>query len=58
MEKRQLGRSALMVSKLGLGCMSLGTDAKQARTIIEAALDEGVNYFDTADLMITAKTKK
>jgi aryl-alcohol dehydrogenase-like predicted oxidoreductase len=50
MEKRQLGRSTLMVSKLGLGCMSLGTDAKQARTIIEAALDEGINYFDTADL--------
>lgn len=58
MEKRQLGRSALMVSKLGLGCMSLGTDAKQARTIIEAALDEGVNYFDTADLYDYGENEK
>jgi aryl-alcohol dehydrogenase-like predicted oxidoreductase len=58
MEKRQLGRSALIVSKLGLGCMSLGTDAKQARTIIEAALDEGVNYFDTADLYDYGENEK
>ena len=50
MEKRQLGRSDLYVSKMGLGCMSLGTNAKQARAIIEAALEEGINYFDTADL--------
>jgi aryl-alcohol dehydrogenase-like predicted oxidoreductase len=50
MEKRQLGRSDLYVSRLGLGCMSLGTDEKAAREIIEAALDEGINYFDTADL--------
>ena len=39
-----------MVSKMGLGCMSLGTDVKNAAEIIESALDEGINYFDTADL--------
>lgn len=50
MEKRQLGRSELFVSRLGLGCMSLGTDEKVAREIIEAALSKGINYFDTADL--------
>ncbi|MCM3111555.1 aldo/keto reductase [Lederbergia lenta] len=50
MEKRKLGLSNLQVSKLGLGCMSLGTDEQKATKIIEAALDEGVNYFDTADL--------
>ena len=50
MEKRQLGNSDLYVSELGLGCMSLGTDAKKAQEIIEVALDEGINYFDTADL--------
>ncbi|CAM3963507.1 aldo/keto reductase [Lederbergia lenta] len=49
-EKRKLGLSNLQVSKLGLGCMSLGTDEQKATKIIEAALDEGVNYFDTADL--------
>jgi aryl-alcohol dehydrogenase-like predicted oxidoreductase len=50
MEKRKLGESDLFVSKMGLGCMSLGTDARKAAGIIKAALDEGVNYFDTADL--------
>lgn len=50
MEKRQLGRSNLHVSRLSLGCMSLGTDEKAAREIIETALEVGINYFDTADL--------
>lgn len=50
MEKRKLGKSDLMVSVLGLGCMSIGTNEKSAREIIEAALEEGINYFDTADL--------
>ncbi len=50
MEKRQLGNSNLSVSTMGLGCMSLGTDESKATEIISAALDEGVNYFDTADL--------
>ena len=50
MEQRKLGKSDLHISKLGLGCMSLGTDRKKAAKIIETALDEGINYFDTADL--------
>ncbi|WML47633.1 aldo/keto reductase [Neobacillus sp. PS3-34] len=50
MNKRRLGTSDLMVTELGLGCMSIGTDETKAKEIIEAALDEGVNYFDTADL--------
>ncbi|MBY0122511.1 aldo/keto reductase [Bacillus sp. S/N-304-OC-R1] len=50
MKKRQLGSSDLFVSELGLGCMSLGTDSMKVQEIIHAALDEGINYFDTADL--------
>jgi aryl-alcohol dehydrogenase-like predicted oxidoreductase len=50
MKKNQLGKSDLLVSEIGLGCMSLGTDEKVARQIINAALEEGINYFDTADL--------
>ncbi|WP_282035404.1 aldo/keto reductase [Metabacillus indicus] len=50
MKQRQLGTSDLMVSEVGLGCMSLGTDKEQAESIIDAALHEGINYFDTADL--------
>ena len=50
MEKRKLGKSNLLVSELGLGCMSIGTDEKTAFEIIQTALEEGINYFDTADL--------
>lgn len=50
MKKRQLGNSNLHVSEIGLGCMSLGQDAAHAESIISAALEEGINYFDTADL--------
>ena len=50
MKKRKLGHSDLYVSELGLGCMSIGTEEKTARNIIETALEEGINYFDTADL--------
>lgn len=50
MKKRQVGKSDLYVSELGLGCMSLGTEPKKAQEIIETALEEGINYFDTADL--------
>ncbi|WP_019154385.1 aldo/keto reductase [Robertmurraya massiliosenegalensis] len=50
MKKNKLGKSDLLVTELGLGCMSLGTDKAHAQKIVEAALDEGINYFDTADL--------
>lgn len=50
MKKTRLGTSDLFVSELGLGCMSLGTEEKKAQAIIEAALEAGINYFDTADL--------
>ncbi|WP_144547579.1 aldo/keto reductase [Bacillus sp. X1(2014)] len=50
MKKRKLGNSDLYVTEVGLGCMSIGTEEKTARKIIEAALEEGINYYDTADL--------
>ncbi|MDT2045576.1 oxidoreductase [Priestia aryabhattai] len=50
MKKRQLGSSNLLVSEVSLGCMSLGTDMKNAERIIDEAVDLGINYFDTADL--------
>ncbi|WP_230487207.1 aldo/keto reductase [Nocardioides anomalus] len=50
---RRLG--ALDVSPTGLGCMSFvqstePADEQVAREVIEAALDEGVSFFDTADI--------
>ncbi|WP_010284417.1 aldo/keto reductase [Bacillus timonensis] len=50
MEKRRIGSSDLFVSKIGLGCMSIGTEERKALQIIDAALDLGINYLDTADL--------
>jgi aryl-alcohol dehydrogenase-like predicted oxidoreductase len=50
MNKRRLGHSDLYVSEIGLGCMSLGTDETKAIKLIHEALEQGVNYLDTADL--------
>jgi 1-deoxyxylulose-5-phosphate synthase len=50
LKKRRIGTSDLYVSEISLGCMSLGTDEKQATKIIDSALDSGINYLDTADL--------
>lgn len=46
------------MTELGLGCMSIGTEEKVARQIIEAALEEGINYFDTADLYDFGENEK
>ncbi|MGA9225182.1 MAG: aldo/keto reductase [Mesobacillus sp.] len=58
MKKRQLGTSDLYVSEIGLGCMSLGTDQLRAESVINAALEEGINYFDTADLYDFGKNEE
>ncbi|WP_332629277.1 aldo/keto reductase [Halalkalibacter flavus] len=50
MKTRKLGRSDLDVSEVSLGCMSIGTEISHAKKVIEAALDGGINYLDTADL--------
>lgn len=50
MKMNRLGRSELRVGEIGLGCMSLGTDASNAIPMIHKALDSGVNFLDTADL--------
>jgi aryl-alcohol dehydrogenase-like predicted oxidoreductase len=46
-----LGRSGLVVSTVGLGTNNFGfkIDATAARAVIDAAIDEGITLFDTAD---------
>ncbi|HZG78392.1 MAG TPA: aldo/keto reductase [Paenibacillus sp.] len=50
MKRNRLGASDLIVSEIGLGCMSLGTEETKAVAIVREALDRGVNFLDTADL--------
>lgn len=51
MQLRNLGRSGLRVSAVGLGCNNFGgrIDTAASRRVIERALDLGVTLLDTAD---------
>jgi aryl-alcohol dehydrogenase-like predicted oxidoreductase len=52
MEIRNLGRSGLRVSSIGLGCNNFGGRIDEAATklVIHKALDLGITLFDTADV--------
>src|SRR5689334_80430 len=52
MEYRPLGRTGVRVSPLCLGCMNFGwgADEDESRRIIDAALDAGINFLDTANV--------
>jgi aryl-alcohol dehydrogenase-like predicted oxidoreductase len=56
MQKRELGKSGLEVSALGLGCMGMSfgfgppKDTAEMTRVIHAAVDAGVTFFDTAEV--------
>jgi aryl-alcohol dehydrogenase-like predicted oxidoreductase len=52
MEFKNLGRSGLQVSVVGLGCNNFGMrcDYAASETVVNKAIDEGINLFDTADV--------
>ena len=52
MEFRTLGNSGLKVSLAGLGCNNFGMTIDEAATreVVDAALDAGINFFDSADI--------
>lgn len=56
MKKRNLGRSGLNVSALGLGCMGLShaygqpVDRQAGIALLRAAVERGVTFFDTAEV--------
>lgn len=52
MEYTQLGRTGLKVSRLVLGTMNFGVHTEEADShdVMDAALDAGINFFDTANV--------
>jgi aryl-alcohol dehydrogenase-like predicted oxidoreductase len=52
MIKRSLGSTGLMVSALGLGCNNFGgrLDLEKTRSVVDSAIEAGINFFDTADV--------
>ena len=60
MQKRKLGKSNLEVSALGLGCMGMSfgygpaADKKDMISLIRQAFEQGVTFFDTAEIYGTA----
>ena len=52
MRTRKLGSSELEVTVVGLGCNNFGgrIDESASKAVIDAALDAGVTFFDTADV--------
>ena len=56
MQKRQLGKSNLEVSALGLGCMGMSfsygppKDTQEMTSLLRAAVERGITFFDTAEV--------
>src|SRR2546430_6035025 len=56
MQKRELGKSGLEVSAIGLGCMGMSfgygppKDKQEMISLIRAAVERGVTFFDTAEI--------
>jgi len=56
MQKRQLGKSGLEVSALGLGCMGMSfsygppKDKQEMIALIRTAVERGITFFDTAEV--------
>jgi aryl-alcohol dehydrogenase-like predicted oxidoreductase len=56
MKQRAFGSSGVKVSEIGIGCWQLGgsdwgdVSEEEALTTLQAAVDSGVNFFDTADV--------
>lgn len=52
MQLRVLGHSGLQISAVGLGCNNFGgrLDQEATTAVVRRALDQGINFFDTADV--------
>jgi aryl-alcohol dehydrogenase-like predicted oxidoreductase len=57
-EKRAIG--SLQASVIGVGCNNFGgrIDASRTEEVINAALDQGINFFDTADMYADGRSEE
>jgi aryl-alcohol dehydrogenase-like predicted oxidoreductase len=60
MQYRNLGKSGLKVSAIGLGTNQFGgkVNLESTKNILAAALDLGVNFIDTADVYQSGRSEK
>ena len=60
MQLRRLGNSGLKVSAVGLGCNNFGMriDEKQTQVVVDAAIEAGISFFDTADVYGGTKSEE
>ncbi|TVR64512.1 MAG: aldo/keto reductase, partial [Spirochaetaceae bacterium] len=60
MEYRQLGRTGVKVSPLCLGCMMFGgkTEPKESYSIIDRAIEAGINFLDTANVYSRGRSEQ
>ena len=61
MEYRQLGSSGVRISTIGLGTNRFGSDKVpqgEVNAIIDAALDLGINFIDTADIYTGGRSEE
>ncbi|MGP8081015.1 MAG: aldo/keto reductase [Dehalococcoidales bacterium] len=60
MQYKQMGRTGLKVSAMGIGTMFFGTQVNEAEAIkiLDTAFDKGINMFDTADAYTGGKSEE
>jgi aryl-alcohol dehydrogenase-like predicted oxidoreductase len=50
MQYKQLGNTSMNISRIAFGCMSLKPGVADNEKLLKAAVESGINFFDTADL--------
>jgi len=63
MKKRKFGNSKMKISQLGLGCMGMSEfydtqDESESIKVIHYAIENGINFFDTADMYGVGENEK
>ena len=65
MQQRKLGRSGILVSPLAMGCWAYGGGAywgeqsqQDVNVVVQAALDRGINFFDTAEMYNNGESER